>query len=116
VVGAVRTVEGEQVLMRIFVRQRDRWRRRPLYLALLEMFRREGVAGATVLQGVAGFGADSVIHTMRLFRLGELPLIIEVVDSEDHLNKVRREIDSMMGSGVITMQKVHVIRYHEARA
>lgn len=113
--GAVRTFEGEQVLMRIFVRQGDRWGRRPLCLALIELLRREGVAGATVLQGVVGFGADSVLHTMRLFKLGELPLIIEVVDSEDHINKVRREIDSM-GSGLITMQNVHVIRYNETRA
>jgi PII-like signaling protein len=114
--GAVRTDEGEQVLMRIFVRQGDRWRHRPLYMALIDMFRREGVAGATVVQGVAGFGADSVIHTMRLFRLGELPLIIEVVDSEDHINKVRNQIDTMMGSGLITMQHVRVTRYHETRS
>ena len=103
----MRTFEGEQVLMRIFVRQRDRWGHRPLYLALIELFRREGVAG---------FGADSVLHTMRLFRLGELPLIIEVVDSEDHINKVRAQIDSMMSSGLITMQNVRVIRYNKTRA
>jgi PII-like signaling protein len=112
----VRTFEGEQVLMRIFVRQRDRWGHRPLYMALIELFRREGIAGATVLQGVAGFGADSVIHTMRLFRLGELPLIIEVVDSPDHIDKVRGQIDTMVSSGLITMQNVRVIRYQKTRA
>ena len=73
------------------------------------------MAGATVLQGVAGCGADSVLHTVRLFKLGKLPLIIEVVASEAHINKVCREMDSIMGSGLITMQNVHVIRYLETR-
>jgi PII-like signaling protein len=108
----VRRIEGEQVLMRIFIGESDRWERRPLWSALLELFRARGLAGATVLRGVAGFGAASVIHEAGILKLSaDLPLIIEVVDAEARLNEVLPEIDRMMGGGLITMERVRVVRY-----
>jgi PII-like signaling protein len=113
----MRKLEGEQVLMRIFIGESDQWERRPLYMALIELFRQQGLAGATVLKGVAGFGARSLVHTASILRLSaDLPLVIEVVDSQEHLAKVLPEIDAMMGGGLITMEKVRVIRYEATRA
>lgn len=98
--------------MRIFIGESDRWERRPLWSALLELFRGRGLAGATVLRGVAGFGAASVIHEAGILKLSaDLPLIIEVVDAEARLNEVLPEIDRMMGGGLITMERVRVVRY-----
>lgn len=108
----MRKIEGEQVLMRIFIGESDKWIHRPLYTALLELFRSKGLAGATVLRGVAGFGATSILHTAGIFRLSaDLPLVIEVVDSQEHLDAVLPEVDRMMGGGLITMEKVRVLRY-----
>lgn len=108
----MRKIEGEQVLMRIFIGESDKWERRPLHAALLELFRSKGLAGATVLRGVAGFGPRSILHTAGILRLSaDLPLIIEVVDSEEHLNAVLPTVDAMMAGGLITMEKVRVVRY-----
>jgi len=108
----VRRIEGEQVLMRIFIGESDQWERRPLSTALLELFRARGLAGATVLRGVAGFGPHSILHTAGILKLSsDLPLIIEVVDSEDHLAAVLPAVDAMMGGGLITMEGVRVVRY-----
>ena len=112
----MRSLEGEQVLMRIFIGESDRWEHRPLHAALVELFRRNGLAGATVLKGVAGFGAGSVVHTASLLRLSaDLPLVIEVVDSQERLDKVLPQIDLMMSGGLITMEKVRVIKYQQTR-
>jgi uncharacterized protein len=108
----MRKIQGEQVLMRIFIGHSDRWERKPLHMALLELFRAKGLAGATVLQGVAGFGPDSILHEAHLFRLSQdLPLVIEVVDTEEHLQAVLPDVDRMMSGGLITMEKVQVVRY-----
>jgi uncharacterized protein len=108
----MRRIEGEQVLMRIFIGQTDRWERKPLYVALLELFRSKGLAGATVIRGVAGFGPDSIIHEAHLLRLSQdLPIVIEVVDTQEHVDGVLPEVDRMMGSGLITLEKVRVVRY-----
>jgi PII-like signaling protein len=110
----MRRIEGEQLLLRIFIGESDRWERRPLHAVLLELFRRAGLAGATVLKGVAGFGAHSVIHTASLERLSaDLPLVIEVVDSQEHLDAVLPDVERMMSGGLITLEKVRVIRYAE---
>jgi len=112
----MRSLEGEQVLMRIFIGESDKWEHRPLHAALIELFRRSGLAGATVLKGVAGFGAGSVVHTASLLRLSaDLPLVIEVVDSQERLDKVLPQIDLMMSGGLITMEKVRVIKYEQTR-
>ena len=108
----MRRIEGEQVLMRIFIGESDQWERRPLAAALLELFRARGLAGATVLKGVAGFGPDSIIHTASILRLSaDLPVVIEVVDSQAHLDGVLPQVDRMMSGGLITMEKVRVVRY-----
>jgi uncharacterized protein len=108
----MRRIEGEQVLMRIFLGQTDRWERKPLYVALLELFRSKGLAGATVIQGLAGFGPDSIVHEFHLLRLSQdLPIVIEVVDSQEHIDSILGEVDRMMSGGLITMEKVRVIYY-----
>jgi PII-like signaling protein len=113
----MRKLEGEQILMRIFLGESDQWERRPLYMALIELFRRHGLAGATVLKGVAGFGARSLLHTASILRLSsDLPLVIEVVDSQEQLATVLPTIDTMMSGGMVTLEKVRVIRYQAASA
>ena len=113
----MRRLEGEQVLMRVFIGESDQWEHRPLYMALVELFRRNGLAGATVLKGVAGFGARSLVHTASLLQLStDLPLIIEVVDSQEHVDRVLPAIDAMMRGGLVTMEKVRVIRYEATRS
>jgi PII-like signaling protein len=103
---------GETVLMRIFIGESDKCGHRPLYEALVELFRSAGLAGATVLRGVAGFGAHSVYHTDKLLRLSaDLPMIIEVVDTQEKLATVMPQIDQIMSGGLITMEKATVIRY-----
>jgi hypothetical protein len=111
----MRRIEGEQVLMRVFIGESDQWERKPLATALLELFRAKGLAGATVLKGVAGFGPDSIIHTAGILRLSsDLPLVIEVVDEEARLDSVLPEVDRMMRGGLITMEKVRVVRYERS--
>jgi PII-like signaling protein len=107
----MRKIEGEQILMRIFIGESDRWERRPLHAALVELFRAQGLAGATVLRGVAGFGPNSILHTAGILKLSaDLPMIIEVVDSQERLDAVLPEVDRMMGGGLITMEPVRVLR------
>ena len=106
---------GENVLMRIFIGEHDRYEHQPLYEALVELFRKEGFAGATVLRGLCGFGANRVCHTQRLLDLSaDLPLVVEVVDSEEKINAIMPRLDAMMGGGMITLEKVTVIRYAPA--
>ncbi len=108
----MRKIEGQQVLMRIFLGESDRWERRPLYMALLELFRAKGLAGATILQGVAGFGPDSIVHTAGLLKLSaDLPIVIEVIDSEERVRAVLPEVDRMMQGGLITLENVKVVHY-----
>ena len=108
----MRVLSGEQVLMRIFIGEADKAGAQPLYQALVEMFRREKLAGTTVLRGIEGFGAKSHLHTTHLLRLSQdLPILIEVVDSQDNIDRVMPKVDEMVREGLITMEKVRVIRY-----
>jgi uncharacterized protein len=103
---------GEQVLMRIFIGESDKHGHIPLYEALVELLRKEGFAGATVLRGVAGFGARSVYHTDKLLELSrDLPIVVEVVDTKVRIDSVMAQIDAMMQGGMITLEKATVIRY-----
>lgn len=108
----MRKLVGENLLLRIYIAEGDRYEHRPLYEALVEMLRKEGFAGATVLRGICGFGAHSVYHSQKLLDLSsDLPMIIEAVESEEKVNAVMPRIDAMMSGGMITMEKVKVIRY-----
>ncbi len=113
----MREIDGEQVLMRIFVGERDHWHSRNLTDALVELFKKEGFAGATALHGIQGFGHNSVnIHKDSILRLSQdLPVIIEVVDSEERIQAILPKLDEMIDSGLITLEKVRVIRYGASR-
>ncbi len=105
-------LDGERTLMRVFIGESDRYQSKPLYKVLLELFRQEGFAGATVLRGVAGFGPTSVLHTDGLLRLSQdLPLVIEVVDSEEKIEQVIPRLDKMLQGGMVTLEKARVIFY-----
>lgn len=108
----MRTLTGEQVMVRIFFGESEKWKHQPLEVALLERLRREGFAGATVFRGIAGFGANSIIHTTHLLELSaDLPVVVEVVDTEEQIEKLLPILDEMVGEGLVTMEKVRVLRY-----
>jgi PII-like signaling protein len=103
---------GENVLMRIFIGEGDKCDGRPLHEALVEFLKKERFHGATVLRGVAGFGAHSVYHTDRILRLSrDLPMIVEVVDTRENVDRVMPVLDEMISGGMITLEKVEVVRY-----
>jgi PII-like signaling protein len=108
----MRVLDGEQILVRIFIGESDKWRHRPLATALLERLREEGFAGATVFRGVAGFGARSVLHSSHLLRLSEdLPMLLEVVDTQDHIDRLVPILDEMVTEGLVTLEKARVLKY-----
>lgn len=108
----MRILDGEQILVRIFIGESDKWHHRPLSMALLERLRKEGFAGATVFQGIAGFGARSVLHTAHILRLSEdLPIVIEVVDTEEHVERLLVLLDEMVPEGLVTIEKARVVKY-----
>ena len=108
----MRVLDGEQVLVRVFIGESDKWRHQPLSIALVERLRREGFAGATVFHGVAGFGARSVLHTSQILRLSEdLPVVIEIVDSREHVDRLIPILDEMVTEGLVTLETVRVLKY-----
>jgi len=107
---------GERTLMRVFIGESDKYHGKPLYEALLERFRGKGLAGATVLRGVAGFGASSKMHTDRVLRLSvDLPLIIEVVETHEAIQGILPDLSEMIGGGLITLEKANVILYRPGK-
>jgi hypothetical protein len=109
--------EGERTLMRIFIGEGDKVDGRPLYEALLALFRKRGLAGATVVRAIAGFGSSSRLHTQNILRLSlDLPIIVEVVEEEQTLRALLPELDRMIGGGLITMERAHVILYRPGAA
>ena len=109
----MRVLDGDQYLVRIFLGESDKSHHVPLHRALLERLRREGYAGATVIHGSAGFGASSVIHTASLVELSsDLPILIEVVDDEAHVDKLLPILDEMItGGALVTVERVRVVKY-----
>jgi hypothetical protein len=108
--------EGEGKLLRIFIGESDRYGGKPLYEAIVLKAREEGLAGATVLRGIEGFGASSHIHTSRILRLSEdLPIVIEIADTAENIDRVLPEIDQMVGDGMMTLERVDVLMYRGAR-
>jgi len=108
---------GENVLMRIFIGEGDKFGGRPLHEVLVELFKKERFHGATVLRGLAGFGAHSVYHTDKILRLSrDLPMIVEVVDTQENVDRVMPGLDEVMTGGMITIEKVRVMRYTHKHA
>lgn len=109
-------IEGEGKLLRVFIGESDRFEGRPLGEAIVRKARELGLAGATVWQGIAGFGARSRIHTARILRLSEdLPVIVEIVDNEERIRALLPHIDAMMeacgSGGLVTLEKAEIIKY-----
>jgi uncharacterized protein len=108
----VRRIEGPALLVRIYLGEADHDGGKPRYQAIVERLRERGLAGATVLRGVEGFGANAHLHTTRLLRLSEdLPILIEVVDEEARVRAILPELDAMVGDGLIILEKVEVLAY-----
>ena len=99
-------------LLRVFIGERDKWHGRPLYEAIVLKARELHLAGATVLRGPMGFGAHSRLHTAKVLRLSEdLPIVIEIVDSREKIDELLPHIDEMVNEGLVTLEKVQVIKY-----
>ena len=108
---------AEAELLRIFIGESDRHHGRPLYEVLVEEARRRGLAGATVLRGTLGFGANSRIHTAKILRLSEdLPMVIEIVDKPERIAEFLPDLDQLIDEGLITLEKVRVIVYRHSGA
>ena len=105
-------IPNEAAQLRIFLGESDRWEHKPLYEAIVLKAREMHLAGATVLRGPMGFGKTSHLHTAKILRLSmDLPLIIEIVDSEEKINTFLPVLDGMMGGGLVTLEKVKVVHY-----
>lgn len=105
-------LEGEAKLLRIFIGESDKWQGQPLHEAIVLEAKRHGLAGATVFKGIMGFGAHSRIHSTKVLQLSEdLPLMIEIVDSEEKIRAFLPLLDTMVREGLVTLERVEVIRY-----
>ena len=105
-------IPHEAMLLRIFIGESDRWEHKPLYEAIVLKAREMHLAGATVLRGPMGFGKSSRLHTAKILRLSmDLPLVIEIVDSEEKINAFLPELEQMVGGGLVTMEQVKVVAY-----
>jgi hypothetical protein len=103
---------SEAELLRIFIGESDKFEGRPLYEVIVEKARKMGLAGATVLRGTLGFGANSRIHTAKILRLSEdLPMVIELVDRPDRIELFLPELDKLIDEGLVTLEKVKIIAY-----
>lgn len=104
--------EGEGKLLRLFIGEHDRWDGKPLYEAIVLRARSEGMAGVTVLRGIEGFGAASRVHTSRLLELSsDLPIVVELVDTEEKISGILPVFDEMVGDGMMTLETVHIVTY-----
>jgi len=104
-------------LLRIFIGEADKWHGKPLHEAIVTLARQKGMAGATALKGFSGFGCKSHMHTAKILRLSEdLPVVIEIVDSEEKINAFLPELDGMVKEGLITLEPVKVIMYRAGAA
>ncbi len=110
-------IPTESLLLRIFIGESDRWERKALYEAIVLKARECHLAGATVLRGSMGFGKTSRLHTSKILRLsGDLPVVIEIVDSEEKINAFLPVLDPMMGGGLVTLEKARVLHYRNGGA
>jgi len=110
-------LEGEQKLLRIFVGEQDKWKGRPLHEAVVDEARSLGMAGATVLKGFLGFGCKAHLHSTKLLEMSEdLPIVIELVDTEERIGKLLPKLDEMVQEGLVTLESVHVVIYRSSQA
>jgi hypothetical protein len=106
------TIPEDATLLRIFLGESDRWEHKPLYEAIVLKAREMHLAGATVLRGAMGFGKSSRLHTAKILRLSmDLPIVIEIVDSEQKVEAFLPILDKMMGGGLVTIEKVQCLHY-----
>jgi hypothetical protein len=111
----VTRLEGEGKLLRLFIGESDTWHGKPLYQAIVERVRAEGLAGATVVRGIEGFGADSHLHTSRILRLSEdLPVVIEIVDTAEQIDRIVPILDEMVTEGMLTLERVQIVSYRSS--
>src|SRR6478672_4896353 len=109
-------IPEEAMLLRIFIGESDRWEHGPLYEAIVLKAREKHLAGATVLRGPMGFGATSRIHTAKILRLStDLPIVIEIVDSQEKIDAFLPELGQMIGGGLVTLEKIQVIHYQSEK-
>jgi Uncharacterized conserved protein len=103
-------MEGERDLLRIFIGERDKYHGKPLYHGIVDLLRRNHFAGATVLRGIMGFGATSKLHTDRFDVLSiDMPIVVECVESAEKIDAVLSELETMVGGGLITRERVRVV-------
>jgi uncharacterized protein len=115
--GSHMKINENGILLRVFIGESDRWQHQPLYEAIVQKVRELGLAGATVLRGSEGFGANSVVHKSRLLEMSsDLPIVIEVVDSEENIRKLQPHLEEMVLEGMITMEYVMILMYRHNRA
>lgn len=106
----------EATLLRLFVGESDKHDGRPLYELFVERARQQGLAGATVLRGVLGYGANSRIHTSKILRLSEdLPMIVEIIDEEEKIESFLAQVDELIDEGLVTLERAEVILYRHNR-
>jgi len=106
------TIPEDGCLLRVFVGESDRYGHHPLYEAIVLKAREQGLAGATVLRGLMGFGKHSILHTAKILRLSEdLPMIVEIVDSREKVEDFLPLLDEMISDGLVTLERVKVIHY-----
>ncbi len=99
-------------LLRVFIGESDQWEGKPLHEAIVHAARAKGLAGATVVRGFLGFGANSRIHSAKILRLStDLPVVVEIVDAEEKIDAFLPELDRMIGEGLVTTEKVRVVLY-----
>jgi hypothetical protein len=106
---------SEAKLLRIFIGEADKHEGKPLYEAIVHAARKQGLAGATVLRGTLGFGANSHLHSAKILEISEdLPMVVEIVDTEEHINTFLPVLDTMIEAGMVTMEKVQVVAYRKS--
>ncbi len=110
------TIPREGKLLRVFIGEQDKWQGRPLYEAIIQLARSQGLAGATCLKGFMGFGAKSHMHTTKLLRLSEdLPIVIEIIDSDEKIQQFLPHLDAMITDGLVTLERVEVLAYRASK-
>ena len=105
-------IEGEAQRIRVYIGESDHWHGKPLFAAIVERCRQEGLAGATVLRGIEGYGAHTRIHTARILRLAEdLPVVVDIIDRAERIERLLPILDEMVSEGLITVENIRIVKY-----